>query len=86
MLALEFPSHKIQKKDPAKGSQVFSQIASVLFVMMMTVMAMMGRGIGRNDGTSQNHNGDYGKKNHAQFHTQTPSDQPFSSVRLLEAA
>ncbi len=55
--------------------------------MMVTVMAMMmGGGIGRNHRTSQNHNGDYGKKNHAQFHAETPSDQPSSSVRLLEAA
>lgn len=36
--------------------------------MMMTVVAMMGRGIGRNYRPGQNHNGNHGKKNHAQFH------------------
>jgi hypothetical protein len=81
LLVLEFPSRTIQKKDPAKGEPGLLVSWSNLFVMMVTVMAMMmGGGIGRNHRTSQNHNGDYGKKNHAQFHAETPSGQPTSCV------
>ena len=80
MLVLEFPSRTIQKKDPAKGEPGLLVNCYNLFVMMVTVMAMMGIGIGRNHRTSQNHNGDYGKKNHAQFHAETPSGQPTSCV------
>jgi hypothetical protein len=36
--------------------------------MMVTVMAMMGGGIGRNHGTSQNHNCNHGKEQYAQLH------------------
>jgi hypothetical protein len=38
--------------------------------MMMTVMAMMGGGIGRNHRTSQNHNCNHGKKQYAQLHAE----------------
>jgi len=87
LLALEFPFTPYSKKRPDQREPGLLVNCYNLFVMMVTVMAMMmGGGVGRNHGTSQNHNGDYGKKNHAQFHAETPSDQPSSSVRLLEAA
>jgi hypothetical protein len=38
--------------------------------MMVTVMVMMGGGIGRNHRTSQNHNCNNGKEQNAQFHTE----------------
>jgi len=55
--------------------------------MMMTMMAMMGGGIGRNHRTSQNHNRNDGKEKHAQLHGQNSfSNQPLESGRLLDAA
>ena len=38
--------------------------------MMVTVMAMVGGGVGRNHGTSQNHNCNNGKEQNAQFHVE----------------
>jgi hypothetical protein len=50
--------------------------------MMVTVMAMMGGGIGRNHRTSQNHNCDNGKEQYAQFH----GEYSFEPTAFMHAA
>jgi hypothetical protein len=82
LLTLEIRSRTIQKQDPAKRNRVVLASRSSLFVMMMTVMAMMGGGIGRNHRTSQNHNCDNGKEQYAQFH----GEYSFEPTAFMHAA